>query len=192
VNGSRQAPVSSLSFDPQYPVTLKHGEFAVKTVHELMMKTFLGSGLFRETGKDLADGKIWRLSGSALLEFNSAFAPSRIASRASYPAHLFGRRPLDQAGKKKLAAEFDKQGYTEHSPAGESVWAVREYCEQNRIPFVIYLVNENDEIVGARVCKAEIAKKIREQNAAKGYSLVTVYESPRLPWQLNDFHLAHH
>lgn len=182
----------SLSIDPSAPVALKYAEFIVKPVPELMMKTFLASGLFTPTGKIFADREIWRLSGTALLEFNSAFAPSKAASRASFPSHLFGRRHFDPAGKQLLAAEFDKQGYTEHSPEGESVWVVREYCEQNRIPFVIYLVNEKNAVIGARVCKAELAKKIVEKNQAEGYAVVTVYESPRLPWQLTDAHAAHH
>lgn len=188
----RTAPITALSFDSQDTFPLSHGEFATKFVHEVMMKTFLDSGLFKATGKAIPNGEIWRLSGTALLEFNSAFAPSKSASRASFPSHLFGRRPLDTAGKQMLADEFDRQGYTEHSPAGESVWAVREYCERHKIPFVIYLVNEKDEVIGARVCKAELAKKIASQNAADGYSMVTVYESPRFAWQLTEHHAGPH
>jgi hypothetical protein len=188
----RAAPAASLSFDLQEPITLKHGEFAAKCSHELMAKTFLDSGLFTSTGKIISGGEIWRLSRTALLEFNSAFAPSKAASRASFPSHLFGRRQFDRTGKQMLAAEFDKHGYTEHSAAGESVWVVREYCEQNRIPFVIYLVNAANQVVGARVCKAELAKKIAEENTAQGYSMVTVYESPRSPWQNTNFPAARH
>ncbi len=187
------APVrTSLSVDPSEPAALKYGEFVVKPVPELMMKTFLASGLFTPTGKVIANREIWRLSGTALLEFNSAFAPSKAASRASFPSHLFGRRHFDPASKQMLAAEFDKQGFTEHSPEGESVWVVREYCEQNRIPFVIYLVNKKNAVIGARVCKAELAKKIVEKNQAEGYAMVTVYESPRLPWQHIDVHAFNH
>ncbi|OGB25489.1 MAG: hypothetical protein A3I66_16035 [Burkholderiales bacterium RIFCSPLOWO2_02_FULL_57_36] len=191
-DGGRAAATTTLSFEPQEPAALTHGEFAARSVHQVMMKTFLDSGLFKSTGKAIDGGEIWCLSGTALLEFNSAFAPSRAASRASFPSHLFGRRQLDPAGKQMLAAEFNLHGYTEHSPAGESVWVVREYCEQNKIPFVIYLVNEKDEVIGARVCKAELAKKIAAQNAAAGYSMVTVYESPRFTWQLTEHHAAHH
>jgi hypothetical protein len=188
----RPGPITSLSFDTAEPITLKHGEFVAKRSHGLMMQTFLDSGLFTATGKTCADGVIWRLSGTALLEFNSAFAPSKAASRASFPSHLFGRRHFDPASKKMLADEFDKRGYTDHSATGESVWVVREYCERNRIPFVIYLVNEKEEVVGARVCKAELAKKLEAKNAAEGFSMVTVYESPRSPWQHTDFQVAHH
>jgi hypothetical protein len=190
--GGRAAPVTALSIDTTEEIELDHGEFVAKPCHELMMQTFLDSGLFKAAGKTCNSGLIWRLSGTAMLEFNSAFAPSKAASRASFPSHLFGRRHFDPAGKQMLADEFDKQGYTEHSPSGESVWVIREYCERNRIPFVIYLINEKEEVIGARVCKAEIAKKLEAQNKAEGYSLVTVYESPRSPWHHTDFQVAHH
>lgn len=186
----RSVPVTALSFDSQEPFTLSHGEFAAKPVHEVMTKIFLDSGLFKSTGKVIANGEIWRLSGTALLEFNSAFAPLKGASWPSFPSHLFGRKQLNPAGKKMLRDEFDVHGYTEHSPAGESVWVVREYCEQNKIPFVIYLVNENEELVGARVCKAEFAEKVAALNAAAGYSMVTVYESPRFSWQVTEHQAA--
>ena len=108
----RSVQVAALSFDSQDPFPLSHGEFAAKSVHDVMMKTFLDSGLFKATGKTIPNGEIWRLSGTALLEYNSAFAPSKAASKASFPTHLFGRRQLDSAGKQMLAYEFGRQGDT--------------------------------------------------------------------------------
>jgi hypothetical protein len=190
-SNGRPASTTSLSFDTHEPIALKHGEFVAKCSHELMMQTFLDSGLFKSTGRTCVDGIIWHLSGTARLEFNSAFAPPKAASRASFPSHLFEHTHFDPAGKQVLADEFNKRGYTEHSAAGASVWVVREYCERNKIPFVIYLVNEKEQVVGARVCKAELAKKLEAKNKAEGFSVVTVYESPRSPWQHADFQAAY-
>jgi hypothetical protein len=174
----------SLSIDTEKPVTLALGEFAAHCTDGPMRAALLQSGLFALSAK--SGPEIWQLSGLAMLEFMSALAAPITASRASFPAHLFDNQPFTPAQKKALIIEFDHNGCTWHPATGDSIWVVREHCELNRIPFVIYFVKEKDRIVGARVCKAGLVQKFRAKDATDTRSTEIVYVSPRAAGSLVD------
>jgi hypothetical protein len=153
------APATTLSVDMEKPVNLAPGEFIAHCPNPSLKKSLLQSGLLEATGKEMPEGEIWRLAGLALLEFMATLAPPITASRASFPAHLFGHKPLTLEAKKKLIAELEENGYTKHSPNGASIWAVREYCVLNRIPFVIYFIKQDKTVLAARVCRADLAQQ---------------------------------
>jgi hypothetical protein len=180
------APAATLSVDIAKPVNLAPGEFVARCAHPSLKKSLLQSGLLESTGKELPEGEIWRLTGLALLEFMATLAPPITASRASFPAHLFGHKPYTTEAKKKLIAEFEENGYTKHSPSGASIWVVREYCVLNRIPFVIYFIKQDKKVLAARVCRADLAKQSLQADHKLDQTAEIVYESPRAAGSLVD------
>jgi hypothetical protein len=180
------AVAMSLSIDTEKPVTLALGEFAAHCTDGSVRTALLQSGLFALSAKSGPAAEIWQLSGLAMLEFMSALAAPITASRASFPAHLFHNKPFTPAEKKALILEFDQNDCTRHPATGESIWIVREHCELSRIAFVIYFVKEKDRIVGACVCKAELAQKLQAEDATDHRSTEIVYESPRAAGSLVD------
>jgi hypothetical protein len=180
------APAATLSVDMDKPVNLAPGEFVARCSNPTLKKSLLQSGLLEATGKELPQGEIWRLTGLALLEYMATLAPPITASKASFPGHLFGHKPFTAEGKKKLIAEFEENGHTQHSPTGESIWVVREYCMLNRIPFVIYFIKQDNKVLAARVCRADLAASAQEADKKLTQTVEIVYESPRAAGSLVD------
>jgi hypothetical protein len=180
------APAITLSVDLEKPPNLAPGEFVADCRNETLKKSLLQSGLMEATSKTAPEGAIWRLSGLASLEFMATLAPPITASKASFPAHLFGHKPFSAEAKKKLITEFEDNGHTQHSPSGESIWVVREYCVTNRIPFVIYYIKQDNKVIAARVCRADLAQQAQEADKKLTQTVEIVYESPRAAGSLVD------
>lgn len=138
----------------------------------------LKGNAFRSSGKKLGGKDIWSLSGLAMIEFLSAFAPPIAASKASFPSHLFKDCPFDFHAQQALISDFEEKGCMHYSPEGDSVWMLREYCEKNKIPFSIYMVKQAEHTVGILFCKKKYAQAFSETEAQKGHTVQTVYESP--------------
>jgi hypothetical protein len=184
------APAATLSLDVEKPPALAPGEFIALCTNPALKKSLLQSGLLEATRKaapeEIAGAEIWRLAGLASLEFMATLAPPITASKASFPAHLFGHKALTADGKRKLITEFEENGHTQHSPAGKSVWAVREYCMLNRIPFVIYYIKQDSQVLATRVCRADLAQQAQEADKKLSQTVEIVYESPRAAGSLLD------
>ncbi|MGV3742240.1 MAG: hypothetical protein ACO1NO_08015 [Burkholderiaceae bacterium] len=172
-------PSLMLSADINEASQLPRGEFAAACIAADLAAALLRGGLFRATGKRLGSNEVWSLKGLAMIEFQSAFRPPLAASRVSFPAHLFEDRTLDRDTQKHLIERFETDGYTRHSAQGASVWVIKQHCEQRKIPFTVYLLKEQDDVVGVLACKHAVAAMLEAREAGQGGSIEMVYESPR-------------
>lgn len=157
---------------------LARGEFAAACPDAALAQSLLQCGLFRATGHHLAQHPVWSLDGLARIEFLSAFRPPLAASRASFPSHLFHDKDFDLDAQKRLIQTFEADSHTRHSARGAAVWVVRQYCERHKLPFTVYLLQEQDATVGAMVCKRAAADALADQERRQGRSVQMVYESP--------------
>lgn len=55
------------------------------------------------------------------------------------PAGAIGARPIPvrKGTARTLAKSFYENGYSNHSPAGSTVWVILKYCEHYRIPYTL-------------------------------------------------------
>lgn len=168
-----------LSAEPSNRNALAQGEFVAANKDAALTRALFRKRLFRSTGRQLEGAPIWSLDGLAMIEFLSAFQPPLAASKVSFPAHLFDDKEFEPEAQKRLIQSFETNGYTRHSARGAAVWVLKQHCEKQKQPFIVYLLQEQDATVGVLVCKRSHASAASESASDPGQSLQIVYESPR-------------
>lgn len=171
---------TSIMLSVDYPKAkqLARGEFVAACEDPELARALLRGGLFRDTGRRLAEHVIWSLDGLTMIEFHSAFRPSLAASRVSFPAHLFEDKEFGPEARKRLIQTFETDGYTRHSARGSAVQVLRSHCETQKIPFIVYLLKDQDIVTGVLVCKRTIATALANLESGQGHAVQMVYESP--------------
>ncbi|MDQ9169320.1 hypothetical protein Q8A64_02730 [Oxalobacteraceae bacterium R-40] len=167
-----------LSADAPEANQLARGEFVAACTDAALAHALLHRGLFRETGRHLAGVSVWTLQGLAMIEFLSAFQPPVAASRVSFPSHLFQDKEFEPQAQKRLIQAFEADGYTRHSAQGAAVWVLKQYCATKKLPFIVYLLKDQDAVAGVLVCKRGFAASIAERESHMGHTVQMVYESP--------------
>jgi hypothetical protein len=173
----RAAPFM-LSADVPGASQLARGEFVAACADGAFARALLHKGLFRVTGRQLAGEPIWSLQGLAMIEFLSAFQPPVAASRVSFPSHLFQDKEFEPEAQKRVIQAFETDGYTRHSAQGAAVWVLKQYCETKKLPFIVYLLKDQEEVAGVLVCKRSFAASIAARESQMGQAVQMVYESP--------------
>jgi hypothetical protein len=173
-----RAPSITLSADVAGAEQLARGEFVAACMEAELASSLLHGGMFRLTGRLLAEKMVWSLKGLAMIEFQSAFQPPLAASRVSFPTHLFSPKDFDTNAQKRLTQAFEADGCTRHSAQGASVWVIKNYCERHKLPFTVSLLKEQDATIGVLLCKRSVAAAMHERESRSGITVQVVYESP--------------
>ncbi len=161
---SREARLM-LSADLPEGSRLARGEFVAALNDAALARAPFRAGLFRATGRHVAGEPIWSLDGLAMIEFLSAFQPSMAASKVSFPAHLFDDKDFEHEAQKRLIQRFEADGYTRHSAQGGAVWVLKRYCKKQKLPFLVFLLKEEDGTAGVLVCKRALAPSLVESES---------------------------